>query len=205
MRHTAFLLGTCGILMASSAFGQIRENQAPDAKTLITPAVLKDIRSFLSSPIVALSVNTQNERHKAIVQDDIVKLDRQWVEERKAADKPLIAATLSSPLSGYLIRVQAGSLGLYSELFVTDAHGLNVGQSGITSDYWQGDEAKFKKTFLVGPDTVFVDDPEFDKETKTWRAQVNLTVSDPQTKAAIGAATIEINLTELMRRVGEAS
>jgi hypothetical protein len=203
MRRLALFLSICGILAAPSALGQPGESRPPDAKALITAAVLKDIRGFLSTPIVSLSVKAQNERHKAIKQDEITKLDRQWVEERKGADKPLIAATLSSPLSVYLLRTQAGSLGLYSELFVTDAHGLNVGQSSITSDYWQGDEAKFKKTFLVAPDAVFIDDPEFHKESKTWRAQVNLTVADPQTKAAIGAATVELNLTELMRRAAE--
>ena len=106
---------------------------------------------------------------------------------------------LTSPLSSYLTRVQAASLGLFSEIFVMDSVGLNVGQSATTSDYWQGDEAKFQKTYPVGPDAVFIDEAEFNEETGTWRAQVNLTVTDPEGNS-IGAATVELNLTELQRR-----
>ena len=82
---------------------------------------------------------------------------------------------------------------------VDQDQGLNVGQSATTSDYWQGDEAKFQKTFLVGTDAVFVDEAEYNEETGTWRSQLNLTLVDPDDNA-IGAATIEINLTELQRR-----
>jgi len=75
-----------------------------------------------------------------------------------------------------------------------------VGQSNITSDYWQGDEAKFSRTFPRGPGTVFLDAAEWHQDSGTWRVQLNLTVADPRSRAAIGAATFEINLTELARR-----
>jgi len=172
----------------------------PNAATaLIDDAMVKEIRGWLDTPVVRISVEAQNRRHAEITQAIIDDLDKQWVAERKSQEQPLIAATLSNPLSNYLTQIQAGSDGLYTEIFVMDAKGLNVGQSSITSDYWQGDEAKWQKTFLVGPNAVFVDKAEFDEETKTWRAQVNLSVVDAAGKA-IGAITVEINLTELHRR-----
>jgi hypothetical protein len=81
-----------------------------------------------------------------------------------------------------------------------DQNGLNVGQSSITKDFWQGDEAKFQKTFQVSKDAIFIDDPEWDDEAKIWRAQVNFTLTDPSGATPIGAATVELNLTELARR-----
>jgi hypothetical protein len=177
----------------------------PDAKALIQPEIVEAVAEWLSNPIVALSINAQNNLRGSLSQADIDALDAQWRQEREAADKPLISATLSAPLSIYLLRVQAGSLGLYPEIFVMDANGLNVGQSAITSDYWQGDEAKFQKTFPNGPETVFIDEPEWDDGSKIWRAQLNMTITDPETKKAIGAATVEFNLTELMRRQGTGS
>jgi hypothetical protein len=107
---------------------------------------------------------------------------------------------LSSPLSNYLLYLQARSAGLYTEMFVMDDKGLNVGQSSVTSDYWQGDEGKFQKTFQAGADAVFIDEAEFNDDDKTWRAQLNFTLVDPESGKPIGAATVEMNLTELERR-----
>ncbi len=178
---------------------------APDATALLTPDVVSEVRSWLANPIVALSVNAQNDLRGQLAQGEIDALDTQWRSEREADDKPLIAATLSAPLSIYLLRIQAKSVGLYPEIFIMDANGLNVGQSSITGDYWQGDEAKFQKTFPNGPDAVFVDEPEWDGDNKIWRAQMNMSIADPQTGKAIGAATIEFNLTELQRRMSTGS
>ncbi|MDN3721476.1 hypothetical protein QW131_25610 [Roseibium salinum] len=173
---------------------------APDPKALITAEIIDNVGTWLSNPIVALSINAQNDLRGSLSQADIDALDQQWVGERSADDKPLISATLSAPLSIYLLRVQAGSLGLYPEIFVMDANGLNVGQSSITGDYWQGDEGKFKNTFPKGSDAVFIDEAEWDEDLGIWRAQLNMTVSDPETGKPIGAATVEFNLNELQRR-----
>lgn len=190
-----------GLAMTTTAAGSAFAFDPKTAPSMIDEAMVKEIRGWLQTPVVLISVEAQNRRYASIQQDKIDALDKQWVAERKAEVQPLIAATLSNPLSNYLTQIQAGSVGLYTEMFVVDNKGLNVGQSSITSDYWQGDEAKFKKTFPVGPTAVFVDEAELEEKTKTWRAQVSLTVADTAGKA-IGAITIEVNLTELARRRG---
>ena len=197
IRHAA--LAVCLVSSLSVAFGAPVHAADQPSKDLITKEVVDGIRKWLMVPVVRLSILGQNRKGKSFDQAKIDALDAQWRAERKSDDQPLITAVLSSPLSGYLTRIQAQSLGLYSEIFVVDFHGLNVGQSSITSDFWQGDEAKFQKTYDVGADAVFIDDAELEKDSATWRAQVNLTVSD-QSGAKIGAATVEINLTELQRR-----
>ncbi|MDA7948787.1 MAG: hypothetical protein MPJ78_15085 [Hyphomicrobiaceae bacterium] len=168
---------------------------------LISKELVSDLGKILRNEIVQLMVTAQNVRHASMSESQIIKLDKLWRAERKADDKPLISATLSNPLSVYLLRMQARAGGLYSEIFIMDNKGLNVGQSSITSDYWQGDEAKYKKTFLVAPDAVFIDDPEWHKGTKTWRAQVNMTIAGNKDGKSIGAAVFEVNLTELKRRI----
>ncbi|MDX9863046.1 MAG: hypothetical protein RBS99_19225 [Rhodospirillales bacterium] len=195
----ACLAGIAGFVALAGVCGTAAAFDAKAATNLIDDAMLKQIRGWLDSPVVRISVEAQNKRHGDLTQVRIDELDKQWVAERKSKEQPLIAATLSSPLSNYLTQIQAASGGLYTEIFVMDSKGLNVGQSAISSDYWQGDEAKFKKTYPVGPDAVFVDEAELEDETKTWRTQVNLTVTDAGGKA-IGAITVEVNLTELDRR-----
>ena len=172
----------------------------PEARDLVNAAFVERVRDHLNAEIVTLTVRNQNRAYRDLSRVEVKDLDSQWRAERNKPDKPLIAATLATPLSNYLTRIQAQSIGLFTEIFVTDRLGLNVGQSAITSDYWQGDEAKFKRTFPRGPGTIFLDDAEWHAESATWRVQLNLTVADADSREAIGAATFEINLTELARR-----
>jgi hypothetical protein len=185
-------------LLCLSGSAALAEPPMPNAKSLITPSVVADMRQWIETDIVRISVGAQNDRLKKLSQDEIDALDKQWRAERESDDKPLIAATMSNPLSIYLARLQGRSIGLYAEIFVMDQNGLNVGQSSITSDFWQGDEAKFQKTFDVSGDALFIDEPEWDDEAKIWRGQVSFTLTNEG--SPIGAVTMEVNLTELERR-----
>lgn len=199
---------TCVAALAASVFaiclvaGPVKAE--PKALTLsmqdlITDDVIADIREWVNVPVVIEALRSRNEGAGQLEQSEIDRLDKQWRAETKKDDQPLITSVLANPLSSYLYRVQARSVGLFTEVFVMDRNGLNVGQSSVTSDYWQGDEAKFQKTVDVGPGTVFIDEAEYNEETATWRAQVNMTIDNAEGNP-VGAITVEVNLTELERR-----
>ena len=109
-------------------------------------------------------------------------------------NQPLIASVLANSLSAYLKDVKADAAGLYTEIFVMDDKGLNVGQSDVTSDYWQGDEAKWKKTFLAGADGLLIDEVEFDESSQTYQSQVSVAIVDPTTGKSIGAVTVGVDV-----------
>jgi hypothetical protein len=199
MRRSSFAVLLCGaILQILPAAAQ--QGEPPKPEQVIDQAFLGRMREWIANPIVALSVKAQNARYEKLARATIEELDGKWRKEREGKEQPLISATLTSPLSIYLLRVQAVSEGAYTELFVMDNHGLNAGQSVVTTDYWQGDEDKFQKTFDVGADAVFIDKAEYDEKTKSWRAQVSLTLTDPETNQKIGAVTVQVNLSEMLRR-----
>lgn len=177
---------------------------APDPADLIQSSTIDAIRAIVDSELVLRSVEAQNARYGRLTQTEIDDLDKQWRAERENTDKSLISMTLSNPLSSYLTRMQANALGLYGAIFVMDQNGLNVGQSAITGDFWQGDEAKFQKTFPAGANAIFIDEPEWLDDFKVWIAQVNMTLSNDNGKP-IGAVTFDVNLTELARRQLEAA
>jgi len=77
-----------------------------------------------------------------------------------------------------------------------DAKGLNAGQSGVTSDYWQGDEEKFRRSFGAGPHGIFVDIARKDESTQVLQSQVSITIVD-EAQRPIGAITVGINLDQL--------
>lgn len=145
------------------------------------------IKPWLSDPIVVNSIKEQNTKHESFTQEDIDKVDGQW----RAEDAALIDPVLNNALSKYLQTVVGGSDGLYSEIFVMDNKGLNVGQSAKTSDYWQGDEPKFQETFGKAVDDVHVGEVEFDESTQTYQTQLSVRITDGGTP--IGAVTIGIN------------
>ena len=84
--------------------------------------------------------------------------------------------------------------GMYTEIFVMDGKGLNAGQSDVTSDYWQGDEDKWQKTYNAGAGSVLIDEVEFDESTQTFQSQVSLPVVDSGSGEVVGAVTVGVNV-----------
>lgn len=166
------------LALASTCTAALAKPPAPDPERVIDAKLIEDVRAWVDTGVVRQSIIAQNKRYGDLSQAEIDALDKQWRAEREAEDKPLIAATLSNPLSVYLTRIQGQSLGMFVEVFIMDNKGLNVGQSSITSDFWQGDEAKFQKTFPQGAQEVFIDEPEWDETFQIWRAQLNIPVRD---------------------------
>jgi hypothetical protein len=162
----------------------------------VTAFVQEKVVPWLSDPVVIAAIKAQNEKNAALAATDIEALDQKWRAEVESAEKPMIDEILGNDLSKFLQEKQAGSEGAFAELFVMDAKGLNVGQSDVTSDYWQGDEDKFTKSFGAGKDAIFVDAVEKDESTQALQSQASVTISD-ETGAPIGAITIGVNMDAL--------
>ena len=156
-----------------------------------------DLRPWLNDEIIITTIKAQNEKVADMSEEDIVVLDKEWREQISSDAKPFIDEVLDRPLSKFLAAKQSESAGLISELFVMDAKGMNVGQSSLTSDYWQGDEAKWQKTYLEGADAIFIDSAEVDGSTGALQSQASIAISDPASGEVIGAITIGFNLDAL--------
>ena len=81
------------------------------------------------------------------------------------------------------------------ESFLMDNKGANAAMTNKTSDYWQGDEAKFTKSYNGGKGSVHLGKAKFDKSAQAYIVQVSIPVmSDGR---AIGAITYGINIDDL--------
>lgn len=156
-----------------------------------------NISQWAANSHLIKAIQAQNVRHSVLTQSQIENLDRQWRAEVGADHRPLIEEILGRPVSIFLASIKKQHHGTVMEVFVMDNRGLNVAQSDVTSDYWQGDEAKFKKTYPAGPDAVFVDEVEMDESTQTFQSQVSMSIKDPATNAVIGAITVGLNVDAL--------
>ena len=189
-RHMLTVAAVSFGLALGATTAQGEEAYVAEVKKFVSGNVL----SWLNDPAVLSAVKAQNAKHAALAEPDIIKLDKEWRAQVDAPSKPLIDSVVKNALSTFLTAKKADSKGLVTEVFVTDDKGLNVGQSDVTSDYWQGDEAKWQKTFKVGPDAVFVDKVEKDESTQQLQVQVSVSIKDPETGKAIGAVTLGINV-----------
>ena len=192
----------CVIAFATACFPMTPQANAAEempSVDLITSSLIRDAEDLLNSRVVHEAINAENRKRDGLSQSEINDLDQAWrAETSQSGAQPFIAAALGSPASTYLLRAQAASKGMYYEIFVMDQLGLNVAQSSITSDFWQGDEDKYLRTFPEGAGAVFIDTPEYNADLGIWAVQVNLTID--QNNTPIGVGTVEFNLTELARR-----
>jgi len=160
----------------------------------INQYIESQIRGWLSSDELIRAVDMQNIKHLGITSSEINRLDQRWRTERLRDNGALISSVMGNDLSAFLRGIKAASGGVITEIFVMDNVGLNVGQTNGTGDFMQGDEAKWKNTYLVSAGAVFIDAVE--EEDGLNISQVSLTVARPN-NARLGAITIGINVDAL--------
>lgn len=176
-------------IIASILVLQTTNAQASEAISADTAKsfLQEHVTSWINDATVIDALKAQNEKHAELDESAIIDLDKKW----RAEDQDLISATTGNALSSFLQSKQNASEGMFTEIFVMDNKGLNVGQSALTSDYWQGDEAKWQQTFSIGDGAVHVSDVEFDESSQTYQVQISTTISDEG--QPIGAVTFGVD------------
>ena len=153
-------------------------------------------------PDIIAAVQAQNRRHQNLTIPDIMKLDQQWLDERGTQDSPLIDQVTSTELSQRLAEQQRDSNGLITEIIVTDRFGLNVGVSEITTDYWQGDEAKFSEAFFNRTNAIYEGQLEYDQSTQGYQVHISSQMRDPASDEIIGVLIIGLDIQRVLQANG---
>ena len=156
------------------------------------------IAQWAQSDILVQAITEQNARTAAYDQARIDELDQAWRAEVGASQTPTITPVLTNTASEFLREQVAASGGTITEVFIMDARGLNVAASDVTSDFWQGDEAKFTETHGMGAGALHISEVELDDSTQRYQGQVSLTIVDPATGEPIGAMTVGLDAESLM-------
>jgi hypothetical protein len=152
----------------------------PQAKA---KAAVPRIKKLAADPVVIAAVKAQNANKTS--RDEIKKLDKAWTDGGNRLSDEVSARPCSAKLQK-LLKDQPDLI----EAFAMDDQGANVCMSDRTSDYWQGDEAKWQKSFNGGKGAVFFDERKFDSSAKAVIIQVSVPVID-QGKV-IGAVTVGV-------------
>lgn len=148
------------------------------------------LANYGTSPEIVQAVKAENAKQKTLEQ--IKEMDEKWKAFPGVAD--YMAELMDSDCGRFLISILE-SEPYFAEIFVTDNQGANVAMTDKTSDYWQGDEAKFTKAFNDGKGAVFVDDVEFDDSAQAYLVQVSVPVRDMD--QVIGVITFGIDVDQV--------
>jgi len=143
-----------------------------------------------SDPVIVQAVRDENAKGKTLAQ--IQEKDATWKAFAGIAD--YMKAIMDSECGKHVRKIQE-SAPYYAEIFVMDNQGANVAMTDKTSDYWQGDEDKFQKSFANGAGAIFVDEVKFDDSAQTYQVQVSVPVMDGG--KAIGAITVGIDVDKI--------
>ena len=184
--------------IAATAAGQAGAQTQPTAEQfseMVLEYARTDLQSWITDPVIIYAIKEQNELRASVTDFKIRGMDKRWIDGGKYGD--MVLEMLDRQASIITRDRRELSNGIITEIIVMDNRGMNVAISDRTSDFYQGDEAKYQETFLKGPDAVHVSELEFDESTQKIQTQVSLTVTDPESGEPIGAVTLGIDLQNL--------
>lgn len=141
-------------------------------------------------PVIIKAILEENGKNKTL--DEIKAKDEKWKATPGIAD--YMQALMDSESGMHLREIQQ-SKPFFSEIFLMDNQGANVSMTDKTSDYWQGDEAKFIHSYKGGAGAIHISEVEFDDSSQTYLVQVSVPVKDGA--KVIGAITIGVDVDKL--------
>ncbi|MEZ5357257.1 MAG: PDC sensor domain-containing protein [Candidatus Zixiibacteriota bacterium] len=176
--------GTAELLASLTKQIDNSEHATPELKKFAKDKLLP----LCTNAIFVKAVTEQNA--KGITLDEIKVLDDKW---QHAEDFLPIHEEMLGNACAKEIQSIAKANTIITEMFVMDNQGANVGQNEITSDYWQGDEAKWINSFNDGKGGVDISEPKLDKSTSKIDQKVSLPIIDASGKV-IGAVCVGVTL-----------
>lgn len=144
-----------------------------------------------SNPVFCKETIAQNAKGTSL--DEIKTIDAEWIAT-KDGSLPIQKEKMSNPCAKEIVSIVTANPSV-AETFVMDNQGANVGQNQLTSDYWQGDEPKWVKSFNDGKGGVDIGEAKLDKSSGSVLQQVSLPIVAEDGKV-IGSITWGIDVSK---------
>ncbi len=159
-----------------------------ELKQILAPRI-EGLLFLTKNSMLLNAVRDQNRLERSL--GDIQAIDKEWI----AGTSPLIQELQDNKPGAFLKNIIVQQSDVYSEAFLTDEKGANVAAYPPTSDYWQGDEDKFTKSFANGKGEVFIGKVEMDESTHASAVQISVPMM--YNDAAVGVLVIGVKVSVL--------
>jgi hypothetical protein len=107
------------------------------------------------------AVKVANDEHARLSEEQIIAMDNGWVN-KSPESIGLKDNCINNEIAEKLRQFQS-QYPQFVEIFVTDRFGLIVGETEVTSDYYQADEEWWKKAYNDGKGALVVGTEEYDE------------------------------------------
>jgi hypothetical protein len=167
----------------AAADAATRVRDTANARVARAQAIARD-------PDVRRAVMDSNARAETLA--EVQKKDAMWTTHR---NYPLRQQVVGRPCSIKIRKLLADDPSVV-EALVMDDRGALVCATVEASDYWQGDEAKWQRTYQDGKE-VFVDSPALDPSTGVYAVQLSVLMAEGSNRLGAVTLTLKIRRSDL--------
>ena len=198
---TKLLLATCVppflILALGLQFGRMAEENLRSALETSSSTRVRAVSDEINRLMLNRAANWQAYARSLLVQDTLRKSnaefavipdyeevlderDKIWQDAESEESRQLVGELMSNPLSDDLNRTleklsEIWGYPVFGEVFITNAYGANVAQTGRTTDYRQDDETWWQVSEEHGS---YVGDVEFDESAGIYSVEICNRIDD---------------------------
>jgi hypothetical protein len=148
------------------------------------------VERWASDPIVVEAVREANENLRSMRQIEVI--DALWQATRGV--NRFIRDVIDHPAAERLRELRSSNPEL-QEAFLTDRLGANIATTNKTSDFYQGDEAKFTEAYNDGAGSIYIGKIARDESIQSFSVQIGVPVMDEG--RAIGVLVVTVNAEKL--------
>lgn len=152
------------------------------------------LENWLTDPDLYRVLSEHNKQHKNLSREQLLRRDLLWQQAFDDGAQSEIFQWLDQPQSRTLGRWQSETDGVVGELILMGERGLNAALSFMTSDYWQGDEAKFEQVYGAQPGELVFSPVVYDESTRRFQVHVGVPLHDPDTEKPLGVLSLGVDV-----------
>jgi ABC-type amino acid transport substrate-binding protein len=165
---------------------------------LIKELLGRKIERWKHLPKLESMLKERNLASRRFSQQVIAERDKKWTQAFLQDDFSYSIDLVNQELSAQLREMKKQSQDMITEIIVTDARGLNLGISDMTSDYWQGDEDKFTQVFGAPVNTMFFGDIKYDESTKRFQLQLSVPLYSEEKFEPLGVMIFGVDVEKVL-------
>jgi hypothetical protein len=164
----------------------------------IKELLIRKVERWKRLPKLEAALKERNLKSRRFSKQEIAERDKKWMQAFMQDDFSYSIELVDQELSAHLREIKKQSQDIITEIIVTDARGLNVAISDMTSDYWQGDEEKFTEVFSQPANTMHFGDINYDESTKRFQLHLSVPLYTEEKFEPLGVMVFGVDVEKVL-------